>query len=69
MQKKLKRPIAAILKYLTLVHDEIFNPAGKLPPVEKISLRDPKEMEPFLREPMSEGWKSVYELPYTIKIK
>ena len=64
--EKAKRPIAAILKYLTLVHDEILEtyPAGKLPPVEKISLRDPKEMEPFLREPMSEGWKSVYELPY-----
>jgi len=39
-------------------------PAGKLPPVEKISLRDPKEMEPFLKEPMSKGWKSVFELPY-----
>ena len=64
--QKAKRPIAAILKYLTLVHDEILEnyPSGKLPPVEKISLRDPKEMEPFLREPMSKGWKSVFELPY-----
>jgi 3-dehydro-scyllo-inosose hydrolase len=63
---KAKRPIAAILKYLTLVHDEILEnyPSGKLPPVEKISLRDPKEMEPFLKEPMSKGWKSVFELPY-----
>ena len=63
---KAKRPIAAILRYLTLVHDEVMEtyPAGKLPPVEKISLRDPKEMEPFLREPMSKGWKSVFELPY-----
>jgi len=21
-------------------------------------------MEPFLKEPMSKGWKSVFELPY-----
>jgi creatinine amidohydrolase len=64
--EKAKRPIAAILSYLTLVHDEIMEtyPAGKIPPVEKISLRDPKEMEPFLKEPMSKGWKSVFELPY-----
>jgi len=60
-----KRPIAAILKYLTLVHDQILEafPAGEVPPVEKITLRTEKEMEPFLKEPFSEGWKSVYELP------
>ena len=69
--EKAKRPIAAILSYLTLVHDEIMQtyPAGKLPPIEKISLRDPKEMEPFLKEPMSKGWKSVFELPYIGQIQ
>lgn len=63
--EKAKRPIAAILKYLTLVVEQIIEayPSGKLPPVDMITLRDPKEMEPFLKEPMSEGWKSVYELP------
>jgi creatinine amidohydrolase/Fe(II)-dependent formamide hydrolase-like protein len=63
--EKAKRPIAAILKYLTLVHDQILEafPAGKVPPIEKTTLRTEKEMEPFLREPLSEGWKSVYELP------
>jgi creatinine amidohydrolase len=63
--RKAKRPIAAILRYLTLVHDQILEafPAGTVPPVEKVTLRDPKELEPFLREPFSEGWKSVYELP------
>jgi creatinine amidohydrolase len=62
---KAKRPTAAILKYLTLVHDEILTalPAGKVPDVEKMTLRSAKEMEPYLREPQSEGWKSVYELP------
>ncbi|NOY08654.1 MAG: creatininase family protein [Spirochaetes bacterium] len=63
--RKAKRPIAAILKYLTLVADEILDkfPAGTVPPVEKVTLRTAKEMEPYLKEPLSEGWKSVYELP------
>ncbi len=62
---KAKRPIAAILSYLTLVVDEILEnyPSGKLPPLDQITLRDPDELEPFLKEPGSEGWKSVYELP------
>jgi len=63
--RKAKRPIAAILRYLTLVHDEILQayPAGKVPPVDKITLRSSAEMEPYLREPLSPGWKSIYELP------
>ena len=28
-----------------------------------MSLRDPAELEPHLKEPMSPGWKSVYGLP------
>ena len=63
--RKAKRPIAAILSYLTLVIDQILEafPAGSVPPVEMVTLRTEKEMEPFLKEPLSEGWKSVYELP------
>lgn len=63
--EKAKRPIAAILKYLTLLHDEILEafPPGTVPPVEKVTLRTEKEMEPFLKEPLSEGWKSVDQLP------
>jgi len=64
--KKAKRPIVAILKYLTLVNEQILEafPAGTVPPPEKVSLRDLKQLEPFLKEPFSEGWKSVYELPF-----
>jgi creatinine amidohydrolase len=64
--EKAKRPIAAILKYLTLLHDQILEafPAGTVPPVEKVTLRTKEELEPFLKEPFSEGWKSVYELPH-----
>ena len=52
-------------KRQTLLHDEIYEafPPGTVPPVEKVTLRTAEEMEPFLREPMSEGWKSVDELP------
>lgn len=64
--RKAKRPIVAILKYLTLLHDQILEtyPAGTVPPVEKTTLRTEEEMKPFLQEPFSPGWKSVYELPY-----
>ena len=63
--RKAKRPVAAILKYLTLVIDQILDafPPGKVPPVEKVTLRTPSEMEPYLKEPLSEGWKPVYSLP------
>ena len=62
--KKAKRPMAAILRYLTLVCDEILEafPAGTVPPVEEVTLRTAEEMEPYLREPLSPGWKSVYGL-------
>lgn len=63
--RKAKRPIVAILKYLTLVNDQILDayPVGKVPPVEKTTLRTEEEMAPYLKEPFSEGWKSVYEIP------
>lgn len=62
--EKAKRPIAAILRYLTQVHDHIRAafPPGQVPDPKKVTLRDPAEVEPFTREPMSEGWKSVHEL-------
>ncbi|HUU03762.1 MAG TPA: 3-dehydro-scyllo-inosose hydrolase [Myxococcota bacterium] len=63
--EKAKRPLAAILRYLTLLNDQILEafPAGSVPPVEEVTLRTAREMEPFLREPLSEGWRSVYALP------
>lgn len=63
--QKAKRPLAAILRYLTLLHDQTLEafPAGTVPPVEKVTLRSEAEMEPYLKEPLSPGWKSVYQLP------
>ncbi len=59
---KAKKTIAAILSYLTLVHDDIRKafPPGKLPPIEKTTMRTEKEMEPFLKEPFSKGWRPIY---------
>jgi creatinine amidohydrolase/Fe(II)-dependent formamide hydrolase-like protein len=63
--QKAKRPMAAILRYLPMVQDDILKtfPAGTVPPVEEVTLRTEAEMEPFLREPLSKGWKTVYALP------
>src|SRR5512146_696269 len=63
--QKAKRPMAAILKYLTLWNDHILEafPAGTVPPVVEVTLRTAEEMEPYLREPLSQGWKPVYSLP------
>lgn len=63
--RKAKRPVAAILKYLTLVIDQILEafPPGKVPPVEEVTLRSARDMEPYLKEPETEGWRPVYGLP------
>jgi len=62
---KAKRPVAAILKYLTKCVGEIIEafPAGQVPPVEEVTLRTAQEMEPYLKEPGTPGWKPVYALP------
>lgn len=63
--QKAKRTIAAILSYLTLVHDEIHEafPSGKLPPTEKITMRTEEEMIPYLKEPFTDGWRPIYSIP------
>jgi creatinine amidohydrolase/Fe(II)-dependent formamide hydrolase-like protein len=63
--EKGKRPLAAILRYLTLLNDQILEafPPGTVPPVEEVTLRSEEEMEPYLREPLSPSWKTVYGLP------
>jgi creatinine amidohydrolase/Fe(II)-dependent formamide hydrolase-like protein len=63
--EKAKRPVAAILRYLTLLNDQILDafPPGTVPPVQEVMLRTAEELEPYLREPLSEGWSPVYGLP------
>jgi creatinine amidohydrolase/Fe(II)-dependent formamide hydrolase-like protein len=62
--KKAKRTIAAILSYLTLVHDEIRKafPPGKLPPIEETTMRTEEEMKPYLKEPFTKGWRPIYAI-------
>lgn len=62
---KAKRAIAAICEYLNAMVEDILDvyPAGQVPDPRKFSLRPYEEIEPCLREPLSEGWKSVHELP------
>jgi creatinine amidohydrolase len=62
---KAKPAIAAICEYLVLLQTEILEtwPPGTVPDPEKTTYRSNKEMEPYLREPGSKGWKSVYHLP------
>ena len=47
------------------IHDEIHDafPPGKLPPIEKTTMRTSKEMEPYLKEPFSNGWRPIYSIP------
>jgi len=60
-----KKPVAAFCKYLSMIVNEWLEtfPAGTVPPVEETTFRTAEEMEPFLREPFTEGWKPVSALP------
>jgi creatinine amidohydrolase/Fe(II)-dependent formamide hydrolase-like protein len=62
---KARRPVAAILKYLTLMIDEIREamPPGTVPQTDKFSFHKKKDIDACLKEPLSEGWKSIHELP------
>jgi creatinine amidohydrolase/Fe(II)-dependent formamide hydrolase-like protein len=63
--RKAKRPILAIMKYLALLIDEYLEvyPPGTVPDAEKMVLRTNQEIEAYLKEPLSPGWKSVYGMP------
>lgn len=63
--RKAKRAIAAICEYLTMMVEDILSkyPAGTVPSPKEFSLRPYEEIKDCLKEPLSEGWKSVHELP------
>ena len=65
--QKGKRPIAAILRYLTILCEEILEayPAGTVPPTEKVTMRKEEEIAPCLKEPGSEGWQPIDTLKRT----
>ncbi|MGD8228312.1 MAG: 3-dehydro-scyllo-inosose hydrolase [Desulfobacteraceae bacterium] len=61
---KTMRALVAICEYIDLLCDDILKtwPAGTVPDPESTTFRTNKDMEPYLKEPGSEGWKSVYSL-------
>ncbi|MFH1032820.1 MAG: 3-dehydro-scyllo-inosose hydrolase [Chloroflexota bacterium] len=66
--EKAKRPVAAALRYLTLLIDDILKtfPPGALPPIEEVTLFKKNEIEGYLKKPGEPGYKNSYRLwrPY-----
>jgi creatinine amidohydrolase/Fe(II)-dependent formamide hydrolase-like protein len=62
---KAKPGIEAVLDYMVKLHDDILQafPAGKLPPVDKVTQRDPKEVEAVVKGP-AKGGRHLYTLGY-----
>jgi len=63
--EKGKPGMEAFLDYLEKLVNDILKtyPPGKLPPIEGITQRNPKEIEPYIKGPLN-GGKSIYELRY-----
>jgi hypothetical protein len=48
-----------------LVNDIIaMYPSGKLPPVDKITMRKPEEIEDVMKKPFEKGWRHIYTIAY-----
>jgi creatinine amidohydrolase/Fe(II)-dependent formamide hydrolase-like protein len=66
--EKAKRPVAAALRYLTLLVDHILEtfPPRVLPPVEEVTLFGNAEIEGYLKKPGEAGYKNPYRFwrPY-----
>lgn len=62
--EKLKRPYLCIMKYIVMLIDEYLEqfPPGTVPDAEKMTLRTNESVAPYIKEPLSEGWKTVYGL-------
>jgi creatinine amidohydrolase/Fe(II)-dependent formamide hydrolase-like protein len=60
-----KPGMEAFLDYLEKLVNDILKtfPPGKLPPIEGITQRDPKEIDAYIKGPLN-GGKSIYELRY-----
>jgi creatinine amidohydrolase len=65
---KSRRAVAAALRYLTLLHDDIlrtFAP-GQLPPIDETTLFSSEEAKDYVKKPGEPGYKNPYRLwkPY-----
>jgi len=61
---KAKRAVAAILRYLTLLHDDILEafPPGELPPISETTLFSEEDVEGYIKKPGEPGYKNPYRL-------
>lgn len=58
--------IEAMCDYMEKLINDIMKmyPAGKLPPVERITMRDPEEIEGVMKKPFEDGWRHIYTIAY-----
>jgi creatinine amidohydrolase len=64
--EKAKPGLNAIMDYLEKLVTDIMDcyPAGKLPPIEKLTQRTKEEIEALLKGPLVEGGKHLYTVAY-----
>lgn len=64
--EKAKPGVYAICDYLEKLVNDIMTmyPAGKLPPVDKITMRSPEEIKDVMKKPFEDGWKHIYTIAY-----
>ena len=58
--------VIAMCEYMEKLINEIMEmyPPGKLPPVELITMRDPKQIEAVMKQPFEKGWQHIYTIAY-----
>jgi creatinine amidohydrolase len=58
--------VYAMCDYLEKLVTDIITmyPAGKLPPVDKITMRKPEDIEDVLKKPTEKGWRHIYTIAY-----
>lgn len=63
--EKAKPGLEAIMDYIEKLINDILHmyPAGKLPPIKAMSMRDKKEIEDVIKGPLN-GGKHIYTLGY-----
>ena len=64
--EKAKPGVYAMCDYLEKLVTDIMKmyPAGKLPPVDKITMRKPEEIEDVMKKPFEKGWRHIYTIAY-----
>jgi 3-dehydro-scyllo-inosose hydrolase len=64
--KKAIPGVEAMCDYMEKLVTDIITmyPAGKLPPVEKITMRPPEEIEDVMKKPFEKGWRHIYTIAY-----